>query len=160
MIKTKILHDNLLEVQFFSTRNLPKSVTELFIEGFVDEKLNLTWISHRHCDLKSTKHSKDTILDVGKMVKEYSKVTFSMEVFYFDGINKNDKKTQFAYRYLTDIDLIVAHKKALENPNDLNDILKDTAGNFYKKLHNQSWFLFEDPDFRIDKIRIYLQFKL
>ena len=152
LIETKILSNSRIETYFYASRIIPSHSVSIFLKEFVDEKLNPVWFLRSYCDLKKLQKpvSDDLIGSFNVMRNDFSSVLFVMEIFYFDSFNRNDKETDFAFRWYTVLD---------SSESELNDLLSGESAQFYKNLEGLYGGFFTDPYFKLDKIRIRLDFR-
>ena len=94
LIRTEIKTEkNEIIKTYYATKIIPPRMTKIFLEAFIDEKLNIINITQSYLALKSLKMD-DLYETFYTMTRDFSRVTFVLEVFYFDSSNNTKNLPQ------------------------------------------------------------------
>lgn len=155
-IRTKNLSKNESITSYYAPRTLPKKIGKFFIEGFVEEKCNSTWITQKYCETHGIPFKINKLKShFTTMVQDYRSAFMIVEVFYYDSKNYSEKFTDCAFRGATNIkfDYMISMSEF-----DYSDIFKDYEKEILSSLIEGFDSVSTDKAFKLDKFRIHLNF--
>jgi hypothetical protein len=154
----EITNKNTICVTYYTEKSILPSQSKNFLKEFFLEKLNLYFIGKAYSDLVKQTHVNDGKSLVINMLKSCSGVLITLEIYYWDDINKHMEETNYGIRWPIELEFPAEIETFNSNFNETN--LKEIANGALKQIFKIYKSHFLNASFTLDKIKIHLTFYL
>jgi len=163
LIRTKIKNKDIMHVDYYVSSIVPKGMIVDFVKGFLEEKLNATWLGQRYCELSKEKILNGDVSEVlEKLILHREYVQVVVSAYYYDSTNHTESSTVYAVRGFGVLSLDNVARR-MNTGMSLFDALEIELGGVQSQvgllLNISIKEYIKDPKFSLDKIRIDLKFE-